>query len=148
MAVFITGLTGIIFVYLGIITLNGSYKKWYLGPRIFPPQALVYASIPFGVAAIELCLIVIFTSSLNPDTTGWIITIIVAPTTIFGFILAAWRPKWIKPHWVQWLEENYDDKIYILIADARSNPIAWETRVSTQIGLEEWAEEVVGKPSR
>ena len=58
MTALLIGIIGIVFIYLGVITLNGSYKQWYLGPKIFPPQALVYASIPFGIAAIELCVMV------------------------------------------------------------------------------------------
>ncbi len=142
------GIVGSILIYLGMITLNGTYKKWYLGPHIFPPQAIVYGAIPFGISGIGLCLAGIISIFLDFNAVICIVGIFVFPSTIFGFILAAWRPKWIKPHWVRWLEEYYGDKIYILIADAQNNPAVWEVRVSTQAGLEEWAEEVAGKPSR
>lgn len=146
-ALIVFGLTGIIFIYLGLITLNGSYKRWYLGPKIFPPQAIVYSVIPFGIAGIEIFVIGIFSPYLGPDTTGWVIAFTVGPILLLGYILAFWRPKWIKPDWVNWLEENYTrEELDILVATARRDIQAWEERVSTQEGLEEWAKEVVKKP--
>jgi hypothetical protein len=107
----------------------------------------VYGVIPFGIAAIEMCVIVIFSPYLGPDTTGWVMVFIVGPTLVFGYILAFWRSRWIKPSWVNWLEENYTrEELVILIAAARWDPKAWEERVSTQAGLEEWAKEVIKRP--
>jgi hypothetical protein len=148
MVILITGLGGIVLVHLGIRVLTGTFKRWYLGPRIFPPQAVVYGSIPFGIAAIELCIIATFVHFPDPDTTGWVMALTVGPTALFGYILAVWRPKWIKPHWVRWLEGNYSHKLHSLIAAARQDPKSWEKRVATQEGLEEWAREVAGEPQR
>lgn len=147
MVIITTGIVGIVFIFLGVITLNGSYKRWYLGPQIFPPQAIVYATIPLGLVAIELCVVLIFGPYLEPDIAAGIALFTVGPTLIFGYILAFWHPKWIKPYWVNWLEENYTrEELAILIATARRDPEAWEARVSTQEGLEAWAEEVIKRP--
>ena len=62
--VVVTAVIGSAFIYLGIVVLNGTYKKWYLGPRIFPPQAIVYATIPIGVGFLELTIILLL-SSIN-----------------------------------------------------------------------------------
>jgi hypothetical protein len=150
MVVLFTSLAGLVLIYFGIIVRIGAFKRWYLGPRIFPPQAIVYGAIPFGIAAIELCVIVVFTPypNPNPDATGWAVALTAGLTSLFGFVLAAWRPKWIKPHWVRWLEENYSHKLHSLIAAARRDPKSWEKRVATQKGLEEWAREVAGEPRR
>ncbi|MCB9421334.1 MAG: hypothetical protein H6667_16140 [Ardenticatenaceae bacterium] len=64
------GLAGLGLIYIGVLTLNGTYKKWYLGPRIFPPQAIVYGAIPFGAACVELSIILMLTSLLGPDIAG------------------------------------------------------------------------------
>ncbi len=146
MVMLFTGLWGIALIYFGIAILVGDFKRWYLGPRIFPPQAIVYGSVLFGLAAIELCVIVALASYLDPDTTGWVVALTAGLTALSGFVLAIWQPRWIKPHWVRWLEENYWDRIHILIADARRNPRHWEERVATQEGLEEWALQVAGEP--
>lgn len=142
------GIIGFVFTYLGIITLNGSYKTWYLGPRIFPPQAIVYGTIPIGIASFEISVISIFVPLLGPDIPSMLVTLLVLPTTLAGLVLAFWRPRWIKPRWVNWLEENYNDRIDILIEDARKNIESWKARVATQEGLEAWAREVAGEPGK
>jgi len=147
-AVLINGIIGLVFIYLGFITLNGSYKIWYLGPQIFPPQAVVYGTIPTGIAFLEISMILILAPLLGPDITGWMVGLLVLPVLVIAFVLAIWRPKWIKPKWVNWLEENYSDKIDILIKDARKNPESWKVRVATQEGLEVWAREVAGEPGK
>lgn len=144
----IFGLSGLGFIYAGIRILEGKYKIWYLGPRIFPPQAIIYGLIPFGFAGLELCIITLLPYHLSPDVIGAIITLLVLPTTLLGFILAVWRPRWVRPRWVRWLEDNYGDRIHTLIVAARKDSQAWEERVATQEGLEEWAREVAGEPGR
>lgn len=148
LVVLFTGLAGFALVYFGILMRVGAFKRWYLGPRIFPPQAITYGAIPFGVAAIELCVVIVLTPhpNPNPDAIGWVVALTAGLTSLFGFVLAIWRPRWIKPYWVRWLEDNYGDRIHILIAAARRDPKAWEKRVATQQGLEEWAREVAGEP--
>ena len=57
-----------------------------------------------------------------------------------------WRPRWIRPQWVKWVEDNHRWlEIQWLIADARKDPQGWGNRVSTQQGLEGWAREVLNK---
>ncbi len=146
MAVFIAGVIGITFLYLGVITLNGSYKVWYLGPKIFPPQAIVYGTIPVGIAFLEISVLSIFAPLLGPDIAGWMVGLLVLPVLLIAIVLAIWRPKWIKPKWVNWLETNYSNKIDILLEDARKDPEAWKKQVATQEGLEAWAREVAGEP--
>ncbi len=146
MAILITGLIGAVLIYLGAITLDGSFKKWYLGPRTFPPQAIVYATIPTGLGFIEICIILALSPIMDFDTAQKMITLLVGPTFALGFVFAIWQPNWIKPYWVRWLEGNYKQEIYGLIAAAREDAEAWERRVATQAGLEEWAKEVAGEP--
>ena len=137
---------GTIFLILGTLMHSGAYKTWYLGPHIFPPQAVVYATIPVGIAFVILAIMVLFAPNFDPDTNGFMVTFCVLPIILFGFILAIWRPRWIKPRWVNWLEDNYSDQLHILIENARQNPRAWEKQVSTQEGLEAWAKSVAGDP--
>ena len=145
-AIFFLGIVGCVLIYLGVITLNGTYKKWYLGPRVFPSQAYAYMGIPLGIVALEMCIIGLLSPLFNPDTIGWLMGATILPTLVISYILGIWRPKWITPDWVWWLEENYSHNIYQLIAEAKKDPELWGQRVSTQKGLEDWAREVAGEP--
>lgn len=145
-SVSIFGILGCILIYNGLAIKQGTLKRWYLGSKIFPPQALAYILMPLGLIGVEIFVMGLLSSLFTPDTNGWILGFIVIPTVVISYILAFWRPRWIKPEWVNWLEDNYSDQLHILIENARQNPWAWEKRVSTQEGLEAWAKSVAGDP--
>lgn len=71
----------------------------------------------------------------------------VFPVGFLSVLIVVFQPKWFKPAWVRWLEENHGDILEILIEEARKTPDwrDWGKRVSTQEGLEEWVEEVKRK---
>jgi len=64
------------------------------------------------------------------------------PLVFLGLVFAAWRPRWLKPHWYRWLEDHYGNIMDELQKDALRLGRAWLERVRTQEGLEQWAEEV------
>jgi hypothetical protein len=140
------GLFGFLVLSGGIAHLTGRFKRWFTGPRIYPPQAILYGSIPLGVASIVLSAAVGLSQRLGPRATETMVLWGALPLTLLGFVLAIWRPRWTKPKWILWLEENYGDRIHILWGAARRDPNAWARRVATQEGLEEWAREVAGEP--
>lgn len=63
------------------------------------------------------------------------------PLFVVGLILAAWNPWWLRPRWLVYLEEEYGSVMWHLLEEATKDARAWEKRVRTQAGLEEWAEE-------
>ena len=65
--------------------------------------------------------------------------------TALGIVLAIWRPWWLKPKWLRWLEKEHGDIIGILWEEVRKEGHAWERRVRTQEQLEQWVEEVQRK---
>jgi hypothetical protein len=65
----------------------------------------------------------------------------------FGLLFAIWKPRWLKPNWLVWLEDKYDANTVEFLLEQARNDKSWEQRVSTQEGLEAWAEEKT-KPFR
>jgi hypothetical protein len=54
-----------------------------------------------------------------------------------------WQPKWLLPHWYNWLRERHGKIMPFLLKEARSmRGYEWERQVSIQEGLEEWVAEV------
>ena len=59
-----------------------------------------------------------------------------------SMILAIWQPKWLKPHWLRWLEEEHADVIHLLREDVHQDRWGWQRRVKTQAQMEAWVAEV------
>jgi hypothetical protein len=80
----------------------------------------------------------------NPESARLIIFGIAFPLMVCVFLIVVFQPKWFKPKWVQWLEENHGDILELLIEESRqsSDWRDWAKRVSTQAGLEAWVAEV------
>ena len=59
----------------------------------------------------------------------------------FALVFAIWKPRWLKPDWLIWLEDKYGTNIVEYLLEQARNDKTWEQRVSTQEGLEAWAKE-------
>ena len=170
LAALLFGLTGVAFVCMGIEVLTGSRKRWILLPYWhYPPtksaifRAYLTGHFPgerldcptwgianalilvtSGVLGIEVCFLMMLLPYLSPSQMTW--GACVAVILLILTIVSPVGHRWFKSHWAYWLEENYKSKLDVLIADIRRDPRAWERRVTTQKGLEEWAREVAGEP--
>lgn len=61
---------------------------------------------------------------------------------IFAAILV-WPPRWLKPAWLQWMEDNYGHVLEEMFAEARQmGAHTWEAQVRTRADLEKWADSV------
>jgi hypothetical protein len=93
-----------------------------------------------------LMLIVLGISLLmpKPELVRRVWAVGVFPLGIIAVLVVVFQPKWLKPKWVRWLEENHGDILDLLIEEARKTPqwTDWAKQVSTQKGLEEWVAEV------
>jgi hypothetical protein len=80
----------------------------------------------------------------NPEAARLVIFGIAFPLMICVFFVVIFQPKWLKPKWICWLEENQGDILDLLIEEARQTPkwTDWAERVNTQEGLERWVAEV------
>lgn len=131
---------GLIAIGFGVWIRFGKNRAWYLVPNYYVllPKGIHYA-MPIG----GLMIIVMGIGILmpNPETVRLVIFGIAFPLMICVFLIVVFQPKWFKPQWVQWLEENHGDILELLIEEGRETP-NWAERVSTQEKLEEWVAEV------
>jgi hypothetical protein len=137
----ITG--GVIAIALGIWTRLGKNRAWYLVPNYY---VLLPKSGHYALPIIGLMLIVLGISLLmpKPELVRRVWAVGVFPLGIIAVLVVVFQPKWLKPKWVRWLEENHGDILDLLIEEARKTPkwTDWAKQVSTQKGLEEWVAEV------
>jgi len=57
-----------------------------------------------------------------------------------------WQPRWLKPFWLRWLEDNYGHVLEEMFEEARQMGVRnWEAQVKTQADLERWADSVAEK---
>jgi hypothetical protein len=126
---------------LGISIRAGKYKTWWLIKSTpIVPVAAAYIGIPFSIPLFVLAL-----SAFLPDLHARRRALdIMGVSLVAVSILAIWRPRWLAPKWLLWLEDNHADIIYPLLQkEARKmGGQAWESRVRTQAGLEQWVAEV------
>lgn len=164
------GLCGIASLSRGIRALGGSYKRWILFPYWhYPPTkrailaayrtgrfrgdrlsnptwgiATALILVTGGAMCVEVCLLMMLLPYLSPGQANWGLGI--AAILLVVMLMSPVGCRWFRFHWAYWLEENYGDKLDVLLADIRRDPKAWERRVATREGLEKWAREVAGKP--
>jgi hypothetical protein len=131
---------GVLALILGFSIRLGKYKTWWLiWDTPITPLAAAYLGIPLGIGMLVLALAVLFPDLEDRRRVFDYATILL----ITSFILAFWRPRWLVPRWLLWLEDNHGE-IYAQLREEAQKLGAreWEKRVSTQEGLEEWAMEV------
>ena len=136
-------LFGAILTSTGIkVRFNGN-KAWYLIPNYYVllPRGAYYAMPLIGVMTF-LAGISLFMPTPELVRKVWLFGVF--PTGFLSVLVVVFQPKWLKPTWVRWLEENHMDILNVLIEDARKTP-DWAKRVNTQEGLETWVEEVKRK---
>lgn len=58
-----------------------------------------------------------------------------------------WQPRWLKPTWLRWLEDNYGSAIDLMFEEVRQMGVDnWEAQVKTQTDLERWADNLAHMP--
>lgn len=136
------GVLGLIFLTAGLWLRHGGFKAFFLvkGIPVLMPRAVQNMFIPFGIT---LIVWEIATSDLFPTTEmrGIIFDYIGVPLLITTLILGVWNPRWLRPQWLNYLEDEYGSVMWKLLDEARKDVPTWSHRVRTQAGLEEWAEE-------
>jgi len=136
------GVIGFVFLTAGIWLRQGGFKAFFLikGIPILMPRAVQNMAIPLGIT---LIIWEIATSNLFPTTEirGDVFSFVGGPSLIITIILGVWNPRWLRPQWLNYLEDEYGLVMWKLLDEARKDVPAWSRRVRTQAGLEEWAEE-------
>ena len=128
-------------VYCFNLRLGGS-KTWYLtrGKPIIMPVAVQHMQIPLGITFIGWDILFLRSRS-EPENIQFIFNVIAVAMLLITVILGVWPPRWLRPRWLVYLEDEYGSVMWHLLEEARKNAGIWEERVRTQKGLEEWAEE-------
>jgi hypothetical protein len=108
-------------------------------------EAALYSTGPLSVGI--ACTGIAIALPLSPDTTLSVLTYIAAPFFVIGFVLASWRPYWLTPAWLKWIEEyNYD--IRSLLGKEARQTSNWTQRIRSRADLEAWVAEVRQKRYR
>lgn len=130
----------ILFLTWGILLRMGYLRASYAvkGNPVFASPALLHSLIFLGLAAGALAILPLFPKEVRSD----LVTFLYGPLFISIFIFAIWQPRWLKPAWLRWMEDNHKDIIEILWEEVRKEGHSWERRVRTQEQLEAWVAEV------
>ena len=142
----ILGISGLGFLIFTIQLIRGKLKIWWILPSSpIVPGGVVYWGIPASI-----CMLITGFSLLLPtvEMRSMVFMIGICTTIPKMFIFLIWRPRWLTPVWLRWLEENHKDVLPFLEKEAEdmSNKWGgsrnWAQRIDTQEGLEEWVAEV------
>lgn len=130
------------FLILGIAVRAGIIKRWWLMKSTpITPISFAYIAIPTALLLFVIPVLIVFIS--NPTVRGTVFVYLICPILITIIALTLWQPRWLKPKWLRWLEDNHNALLPLLREDAkRMGARKWEKRVNTQEGLENWVEEV------
>lgn len=133
---------GVFLLWFGIMIQVGRYKRWWL-IRSTPivPSSFAYVAILGGLLFLIIPGLAIYYS--DPDVRGTAFITLVCPLLNVVVLLAIWRPRWLVPAWLRWLEDQHHNLLPLLREDAiRMGAWKWEKQVSTREGLAEWVEDV------
>ncbi len=137
---------GVFPVGIFLLIRSGIFKSWFILKTLpgLLSARMFFAAFPIGVGFIGLSILPAL-PGYNPDTFPF--TLLLAITIWGGPLIGFWfmyrPPKWLKPHWLQWLEQQYGYCLPILIEEAQKmNRWAWEAQVRTRSGMQTWVDEV------
>jgi hypothetical protein len=123
---------GIVFIGLGIAARMGAWKKWYWRTR-----GGAYGYVPMG------CLFVVYAYEeaiiQSVQQSGLIaIYIVLAVLVIY---LSLRPPKWIKPTWIRWIEEQSPASQKAMRNFAKDDD-DWMLHVNTRDAVQKWAKQL------
>jgi hypothetical protein len=108
-----------------------------------PSSGLTVTPIGLGIILVSVLLTEKALDILGEDLSLNTMTCAIWSSIFLGLVLGIWRPGWALPDWYRWLKENHGEILPLLREKAQEMaPRAWQARVRTQEGLEQWVEEV------
>jgi hypothetical protein len=128
-------------VCTGVMVRSGRWRGLllYRGVAIVAPTGAFLIAIPMGFGTIAIGLMIVFPGN---DLIGLIMIF----AFLSGVILSFWAPDWLFPEWAQWLMNNYDNVLHIMLEEAQQMGVKeWEEETRTLAGLENWAKRVAEK---
>ncbi len=131
-------------LYLSVIALCGHFKAPYLfkGIPLMAPAGMIYTGFPAGIGALIYAIALLIP---NIELGGMIVAANSFLMMLSALVLMIWKPRWLKPQWLRWLEDSYPYLLDTLLEEARKEGKTWEAKVHTQEGLEKWAEQTAAR---
>lgn len=136
-------IVGVFPIGIFLLIRFGVLKSWYILKTLpgLLSGRMMYAALPFGISFL-LSGIVASLPNYNGREPGLLnLTLLIGP--VFGFWFMYRPPRWIKPSWLQWLEQEYGYCLPILITEAQKmNRWQWEAQVRNRAGMKAWIDDV------
>jgi hypothetical protein len=138
---------GVVLFAFGIAAKRGQARTRVLfmgvtNPLVAPVDS-VYALFPFGFGSVMMGIGFALSS---PILAG----IGLAGGVVAGFVMMIWKPRWLKPDWLLWLEQHYDrSTIEYMFTQVRRNKSQFQkVRTCTREQFEVWAQEMAEECKR
>lgn len=138
---------GAFFFGYGMYIRLGRSKQYFLKEESGLLGADTYHFFPL-VGGIFMVLAVIALAG-DVEMRQNLVLYLLAPSLIAAFLIGVSRPSWLKPRWLQQLEQNHPDIYPTLreiareeIGDDREKAREWSKRMDTERGRNEWVAEV------
>ncbi len=117
----------------------GKYKRWYLA-YFAPPFMWNKAIFAWPASTGFVVLPVIGLLPISSDLRTLILGIIGVSGVLVGFLMMLWTPRWAKPIWQRYLEDNYDwlEIRRVFIPHWRQmDRSTWNTLMDSEEGIDE-----------
>lgn len=143
---FLAFIFGIIPIGLFLLIRLSVFKSWFILKTLpgLLSARMFFAALPIGIGLLGIMILPAF-PGYSPDKFSFTLLsgIFVIGGPLIGFWFMYHPPKWVKPSWLQWLEQEYGYCLSILIEEAQKmNRWAWEAQVRTQSGMQAWIDDV------
>ena len=139
----VSNILGLFIFGLGLAVYLGHFKRMFITqgvPGIYPRNT-VYTLMPLGVFFLSFYPIFLWAGENALDELPS--AIVFFGLGILVVVPLIWQPRWLKPAWLRWLEDNYGYVLEEMFEEARQmGGLNWETQVRTQADLEAWADSV------
>ena len=132
---------GLYIIGEGVMIRCGRLRKRFIGGSfpVLAPRDIFLIAIPIGLQILVIGFMIILPNSK-------ILTVVGGVSFLSAIILGIWRPDWLKPSWLRWLENNYAHVRDEMFREANQmGAKKWEDATCTQEGLEHWADSVAKK---
>jgi hypothetical protein len=134
---------GLVGIGMFVVVRLGIIKSWFILKTLpgLLSGRMMYAMFAFGISFILSHLVASQPNYNGREPNLLILVLLIGP--VFGFWFMYHPPRWIKPNWLQWLEQEYGYCLSILIEEAQKmNRWAWEVQVRTRAGMQAWIDDV------
>ena len=137
---------GLVLFGLGLAARLGYLKRMFIQKRrtgVYSRNT-GYALMPAGLFLLSLYPLSLWK---GPEVTAHLPSLVLfVALFVLPLLTLVWQPRWLKPDWLCWLEDNYGDVLDKMFQAARQmGSRQWEAQVSTQADLEYWADSVARK---